>query len=82
MAEVYVPPAEVEEMELYHAKSWITKYVFSQDAKVIAIQYSTTAVAIGLVGLVLSWMMRLQLGFPESFDFIETIHLFDRYKSR
>jgi cytochrome c oxidase subunit 1 len=71
MAEVYVPPAEVEEMELYHAKSWITKYVFSQDAKVIAIQYSTTAVAIGLVGLVLSWMMRLQLGFPESFDFID-----------
>jgi cytochrome c oxidase subunit 1 len=71
MAEVYVPPAEVEEMELYHAKSWITKYVFSQDAKVIAIQYSTTAVAIGLVGLVLSWMMRMQLGFPESFDFID-----------
>ena len=67
----YVPPAEVEEVELYHAKSWITKYVFSQDAKVIAIQYSGTAVAIGLVGLVLSWLMRLQLGFPESFDFID-----------
>ena len=42
-----VPPAEVEEMELYHAKSFITKYVFSQDAKVIAIQYSGTAIAIG-----------------------------------
>ena len=76
MAEVgadigYVPPAEVEEMELYHAHSFITKYVFSQDAKVIAIQYSLTAISIGLVGLVLSWMMRLQLGFPESFDFID-----------
>ncbi|MDA1324840.1 MAG: cbb3-type cytochrome c oxidase subunit I [Proteobacteria bacterium] len=76
MAEVgadigYVPPAEVEEMELYHAHSFITKYVFSQDAKVIAIQYSLTAIAIGLVGLVLSWMMRLQLGFPESFSFID-----------
>ena len=66
-----IPAAEVEEVELYHAKSWITKYVFSQDAKVIAIQYSTTAIAIGLVGLVLSWLMRLQLGFPEVFDFIE-----------
>ena len=66
-----VPPAEVGEMELYHAKSFITKYVFSQDAKVIAIQYSATAIAIGLVGLVLSWLMRLQLGFPELFDFIE-----------
>ncbi|MEE2955674.1 MAG: cbb3-type cytochrome c oxidase subunit I [Pseudomonadota bacterium] len=76
MAEVgteveFVPPAEVEDVELYHAKSWITKYVFSQDAKVIAIQYSGTAIAIGLVALVLSWLMRLQLGFPESFSFID-----------
>ena len=59
-----IPPAEVEEVELYHPKSWVTKYVFSQDAKVIAIQYSMTAIAIGLVALVLSWLMRLQLGFP------------------
>ena len=66
----YVPPAEVPDVELYHPKSFITKYVFSQDAKVIAIQYSGTAIAIGLVGLVLSWLMRLQLGFPETFDFI------------
>ena len=65
-----VPPAEVPEMELYHAHSWWTKYVFSQDAKVIAIQYSSTAIAIGLVGLVLSWLIRLQLGFPGTFDFI------------
>ena len=76
MAEVgteveFVPPAEVEDVELYHAKSWITKYVFSQDAKVIAIQYSGTAIAIGLVALVLSWLMRLQLGFPDSFSFID-----------
>jgi cytochrome c oxidase subunit 1 len=66
----YVPPAEVAEPDLYHAKSWITKYVFCQDAKVIAIQYGITATAIGLVALVLSWVMRLQLGFPETFSFI------------
>ena len=66
-----VPAAEVPEVELYHAHSWVTKYLFSQDAKVIAIQYSFTAIAIGLVALVLSWMMRLQLGFPETFSFIE-----------
>ncbi len=75
MAEVgtevrYVAPAEVEDVELYHAKSWVTKYVFCQDAKVIAIQYSLTAIAIGVVALVLSWMMRLQLGFPDSLSFI------------
>ena len=38
-----IPPAEVEDVELYHPKSWVTKYVFCQDAKVIAIQYSITA---------------------------------------
>ncbi len=65
-----VPPAEVPEVELYHPHSWWTKYVFSQDAKVIAIQYSATAIAIGLVALVLSWLIRLQLGFPGTFDFI------------
>ena len=66
----HVPPAEVEEVELYHAKTWLGKYVFSQDAKVIAIQYGCTAIAIGMVGLVLSLMMRLQLGFPNEFSFI------------
>ncbi len=65
-----IPPAEVEDVELYHAHSFITKYVFSQDAKTIAIQYSATAISIGLVGLVLSWLMRLQLGFPDTFSFI------------
>ena len=66
----HVGPAEVPEVDLYHAHSWWTKYVFCQDAKVIAIQYGGTAVVIGLVGLVLSWLMRLQLGFPEAFSFI------------
>ena len=66
-----IPSAEIPEVDLYHAKSWVTKYVFSQDAKVIAIQYSCTAIAIGMVALVLSWLMRLQLGFPDSFSFIE-----------
>src|SRR6266536_5699117 len=47
------------------------RYVFSQDAKVIAIQYSITAMSIGMVALVLSWLMRLQLGFPGTFSFID-----------
>src|SRR5438128_2417597 len=66
-----IPPAEVAEVELYHPKSWWTHYVFSQDAKIIAIQYALTASAIGLVALVLSWLMRLQLGFPGTFSFID-----------
>ncbi len=67
----YAPPAEVGEMELYHPKTFIGKYIWSQDAKIIAIQYSVTAIGIGLVALVLSWLMRLQLGFPNSVSFID-----------
>ncbi len=67
----FVAPAEVEEVELFHPKSFLTKYIWSQDAKVIAIQYSLTATAIGLVALVMSWLMRLQLGFPDTFSFID-----------
>src|SRR5216117_2298051 len=67
----FAPPAEVEEVELYHPKTWVGKYVWSQDAKVIAVQYAMTAMGIGLVALVLSWLMRLQLGYPNSFSFID-----------
>ena len=67
----FAPPAEVAEMELYHPKTFVGKYIWSQDAKVIAIQYAITAIGVGLVALVLSWLMRLQLGFPHSFSFIE-----------
>ena len=66
----YVPPAEVDDIEMHHPKTWIGKYVWSQDHKVIAIQYGGTALAIGMLALVLSWLMRLQLGFPEIFSFI------------
>jgi cytochrome c oxidase subunit I len=66
-----IGPAEVAEVELYHATSWLTKYVFCQDAKVIAIQYALTAMAIGLLALVLSWLMRLQLAFPGTFSLIQ-----------
>jgi cytochrome c oxidase subunit 1 len=58
-------------VELHDPTSFITKYVWSQDHKVIAIQYGVTAILVGLVALVLSGLMRLQLGFPESFDFID-----------
>lgn len=71
-----VPPAEVADVELYHPRSWWTRYVFSQDAKIIAIQYSLTAFAIGFVALVLSWLMRLQLGFPGYFSFIDADHYY------
>jgi len=69
-AQDFVPAAEVEEVELYHPKTWLGKYVFSQDAKIIALQYSITAMAVGLLALVLSVLMRIQLAWPGAVSFI------------
>ncbi len=57
--------------ELSHPHSWITQYVWSQDHKVIGIQYMIVATLVGLVALVMSLMFRLQLGFPGTFTLVE-----------
>ena len=57
--------------DIHESSNFFTKYVWSQDHKVIAIQYSVIAILVGIVALVLSGLMRLQLGFPGSFDFID-----------
>ncbi|HEV7618713.1 MAG TPA: cbb3-type cytochrome c oxidase subunit I, partial [Burkholderiaceae bacterium] len=57
-------------------QSFLTKYVWSQDHKVIAIQYATIAIAVGLLGVALSNLMRLQLGFPGRFAFIDATHYY------
>ncbi|PCI59687.1 MAG: cytochrome c oxidase subunit I [Kordiimonadales bacterium] len=62
---------EQSDDENHEPTSFLTKYVWSQDHKVIAVQYSLTAIAIGLVALVLSWLMRMQLGFPGALEFID-----------
>ena len=67
----YVALADRDDPHALHdPQTFLTKYIWSQDHKVIAIQYTVVAVAIGLVALVMSVMMRLQLGFPNSFSFI------------
>ena len=67
----YVSIAERDhDIEHHDPDTFITKYIWSQDHKVIAIQYGGLAILIGLVGMVLSSMFRLQLGFPDTFTFI------------
>ena len=65
----YVAIAD-QHAHLHDPQTFLTKYVWSQDHKVIAIQYMVTAIAVGLVALALSALMRLQLGFPDTFHFI------------
>jgi cytochrome c oxidase subunit I len=51
-------------------RHWFFRYVWSQDHKVIAVQYASIAIIVGLIGLVLSNLMRLQIGFPGQFQWI------------
>ena len=65
MAQAEIPYQEA--MPLHDPHSWVTKYWYSQDHKVIAVQYGITAMAVGLVALILSQIMRIQIGFPDTF---------------
>ena len=47
----------------YH-QSFIRKYIFSLDHKVIGIQYMLTALFMALVGGTLAMLIRMQLGWP------------------
>lgn len=58
------------EHALHDPQTFIRKYIWSQDHKVIAVQYAVVAIAIGLVALGMSVLMRLQLGFPHVFSLI------------
>jgi cytochrome c oxidase subunit 1 len=66
----YVAIAD-QKQHMHDPQSFVAKYIWSQDHKVIAIQYGITAIGVGLIALVLSGMMRLQLAFPDSFSFID-----------
>lgn len=48
----------------HHKESFITKYIFSQDHKMIGKQFLLTAVVMGVVGVFLSVLFRIQLGWP------------------
>ncbi|HEX9852493.1 MAG TPA: cbb3-type cytochrome c oxidase subunit I, partial [Woeseiaceae bacterium] len=64
------------EIEHHDPTTFFTKYIWSQDHKVIAIQYGAIAIFVGVIALGLSVMMRLQLGFPNSFSFITPEHYY------
>ena len=72
----HVRPAELPDQDLYHGHTFITKWVFCQDAKVIGVQYFLLATFTGIIGLILSWLMRLQLGFPEAAGFMTAEHYY------
>jgi cytochrome c oxidase subunit 1 len=63
----------------HHKESFVSKYIFSQDHKMISKQFMLTAVFMGIVALMLSVFFRLQLGWDgESFAILNTF-LGDRW---
>jgi cytochrome c oxidase subunit I len=55
----------------HHEESFVSKYIFSQDHKMIGKQFLMTAVFMGLVAMLLSILFRIQLAWPgESSDFL------------
>ncbi|MBK6263717.1 cbb3-type cytochrome c oxidase subunit I [Marivirga sp. S37H4] len=47
-----------------HKQSFISKYIFSTDHKMIAKQYLVTGIFWGIIGVLMSVLFRVQLGFP------------------
>jgi cytochrome c oxidase subunit 1 len=48
----------------HHKESFITKYIFSQDHKMIGKQFLVTAIIMAVVAVLLSVLFRIQLGWP------------------
>lgn len=58
----------------HHHQSFITKYIFSEDHKMISKQFLLTGIIWAVIGGFFSVVFRLQLGFPDqTFPFLEDI---------
>ena len=58
--------------EHHHKETFVTKYIFSHDHKMISKQFLITGMIMGVIGIFMSMLFRLQLAWPEkSFTIIE-----------
>jgi cytochrome c oxidase subunit 1 len=58
----------------HHKETFISKYIFSMDHKMISKQFLVTGIIMGVIGMLMSLIFRLQLAYPEtSFPIFETI---------
>ncbi len=58
----------------HHKETFISKYIFSMDHKMISKQFLITGIIMGTIGMLMSLVFRLQLAYPETkFPIFETI---------
>ena len=58
----------------HHKETFLTKYVFSQDHKMIAKQFLITGIIMGVIAMGISVLFRIQLAYPDqSFPLLEVL---------
>ncbi|EJL62680.1 cytochrome c oxidase subunit I [Flavobacterium sp. CF136] len=67
------------EHEHHHKDTFITKYIFSIDHKMIAKQYLITGIIMGVIGVAMSLLFRMQLAWPEESFKIFNVLLGDKF---
>ena len=63
----------------HHKESFITKYIFSQDHKMIGKQFLVTAIFMACVAVLLSILFRIQLGWPGESNSVLSFFLGDTW---
>ena len=59
-------------MEEHHKETFVSKYIFSLDHKMVGKQFLITGMIMGLIGVMMSMLFRLELAYPEqSFPILE-----------
>ncbi|MDN3708100.1 cbb3-type cytochrome c oxidase subunit I [Myroides ceti] len=54
-----------QEHEHHHKETFVTKYIFSTDHKMIAKQFLITGIFMGIIGIGMSLLFRMQIAWPE-----------------
>src|ERR1700759_3243210 len=58
----------------HHHDTFLTKYIFSQDHKMIAKQFLITGITMAVIAMLLSILFRIQLAYPDkNFPLLETL---------
>ena len=58
--------ADAHHGDHHHKETFISKYIFSMDHKMIARQFLITGIVMGCIGVFLSVLFRLQLAWPDT----------------
>lgn len=56
---------DYQEYDPRHKETFVTKYIFSVDHKTISKQYMITGLVMGVIGILMSLLFRLQLAWPD-----------------